>query len=269
MSVWDNIKGLFTKKVPNSRYGWRPDLPDHRDYLYASAWTGTLPKRVDLRDNCPTIYDQMSLGSCTSHAAGASVEYEMIQNKLPAYHPSRLFIYYNTRKIEGTIREDSGATIRNTIKSLALYGFCDEKLWAYDVRKFAKVPPCQAYAAAQQNKLASIQYMRVAQTERALKECLASGNTVVFGFTVYEGFESAEVARTGVVNLPQPGERALGGHAVLAVGYDDANGWWIVRNSWGTSWGDKGYMYMKYEHLLNPKLADDFWSIKTLTTALK
>jgi len=264
MSLWSSVKSYFVKEPKLNKYGWRPDLPDHRDYLYASAWTGALPESVDLRKTCPPIYNQTSLGSCTANASGGSAHYEMLQNGLPAYCPSRLFIYYNTRKIEGTVGEDSGATIRGTIKSLATYGFCDEKLWPYDIRKFTKAPPANAYAAASQNKLAAVQYMRVAQTERGLKECLAAGNTVVFGFTIYDGFESAEVAKTGIADLPKPGEKALGGHAVTLVGYENAQKRFLVRNSWGTGWGMQGYFVIPFSYLTNPRLAADFWCIKTI-----
>ena len=84
----------------------------------------------------------------------------------------------------------------------------------------------------------------------------------MFGFTVYEAFESQQVAQTGVLNMPQPGERSMGGHAVMAAGYDDAQKRFIVRNSWGTGWGQNGYFTMPYDYLTSRNLSDDFWTIR-------
>jgi len=96
-----------------------------------------------------------------------------------------------------------------------------------------------------------------------LKGCLASGYPFVFGFTVYQSFESAQVAKTGIVPMPAPHEAVVGGHAVLAVGYDDASQQFIVRNSWGDGWGIKGYFMMPYGYLTDTSLSDDFWTVQT------
>jgi len=264
------FKSFFKPKKVN-KYGWKPDLPDHRDlkYTLAAIETIALPLKVDLRNACPAIYDQKNLGSCTANASGAVCQYEMIQNNLLTYPPSRLFIYYNTRKIGGTTGEDSGASIRDTIKSLATYGYCAEALWVYDVNKFTKKPPGSAYEIATKNKLASINYMRVEQREYDLKACLAQGNLIVFGFTIYESFETQAVAKTG--NAPMPGktERSLGGHAVTLVGFNDETKQFIVRNSWGTAWGQNGYFTLPYAYVLNSGLASDFWCIKTIPGGTK
>jgi C1A family cysteine protease len=173
--------------------------------------------------------------------------------------PSRLFIYYNERLIEGTVKSDSGAMIRDGIKTVAKQGVCSEELWKYDIAEFAVKPPQRCYRAALDNRVLS--YQRVPQTLISVKGCLAHGYPVVFGFQVYESFESKQVAETGVVPLPATSEELLGGHAVLAVGYDDASTRFLVRNSWGPAWGQGGYCTMPYPYLTERSLSSDFWAI--------
>ena len=175
--------------------------------------------------------------------------------------PSRLFIYYNERVIEGTVKSDSGAQIRDGIKTVASTGVCDETLWPYDITQFAHKPTAACYKAAKLQR--AITYSRVGQTLSQLKGCLASGFPIVFGFTVYDSFESADVASTGVVPMPAAGESVLGGHCVVAVGYDDASQRFTIRNSWGTGWGMAGYATMPYAYLLSSSLASDFWTVKS------
>jgi C1A family cysteine protease len=245
------------------RYGWIHDLPDHRDFLYAApmAVLGSLPTKVDMRDRCPAVYDQGQLGSCTANAIGGAMEFELIkENAKDVFVPSRLFIYYNERVIEGTVDSDSGAQIRDGIKSVASQGAPHEELWPYDIAKFADKPDPAAYDDALKHE--ATLYQRLVQVLSQLKGCLAAGNPFVFGFTVYESFESQEVANTGVVPMPGPNEQVLGGHAVLAVGYDDSEQRFIVRNSWGPNWGMKGYFTIPYTYLIDQNLASDFWTIK-------
>ena len=244
-------------KRRTSRYGWRPDLPDHRDLLFTAPSVGVLPERVDLESTMPPVYDQGQLGSCTANAIGALVEHAQLVQHEVERTPSRLFIYYGERQIEGTVREDSGAQIRDGMKVVASLGTPPETLWPYDIAKFARKPPAKAYAAARQHL--ALAYKRVAQAPTLLKAALAAGHPVVFGFTVYESFESAQVAQTGIVPLPAPGEQAIGGHAVVLVGYDEATQRFKVRNSWGTGWGQEGYFTMAYAYVTNPRLASDFW----------
>jgi C1A family cysteine protease len=243
------------------RYGWIPDLPDARDFMYAApeAVLASLPTSVDLRSECPPVYDQGQLGSCTANAIGAAFEFAQKKEQLADFMPSRLFIYYNERKIEGTVDEDSGAMIRDGIKSVHKLGVCDEKLWDYDIAQFTQQPPTEAYTQAMDHQ--ATVYRRVLQVLHQMQGCLASGTPFVFGFSVYESFESQEVAKTGVVPLPPRSEKLLGGHAVVAVGYDDAQQRFIVRNSWGTGWGMDGYCTMPYGYLTDPSLASDFWAI--------
>jgi C1A family cysteine protease len=251
-----------------ARYGWIPDLPDHRDYIFATAPAvlAKLPPRINLTSQCPAIYDQGEIGSCTANAIGGTIQFDQLKQKLRnAFVPSRLFIYYNERVMENTVNEDSGAMIRDGIKSVAKEGVCPEKMWPYDPSPFppnpllAKKPSKTCYKEAL--KHTAVQYQRVPRNLSQMKGCLASGYPFVIGFTVYESFESDAVARTGVVPMPSQREHVLGGHAVMAVGYDDKLGRFRMRNSWGTSWGAKGYFTMPYAYLLDENLSDDFWKI--------
>lgn len=257
-----------------ARFGWVRDLPDQRDHVYAAPpqLATALPPQVDLRPQCPPVYDQGQIGSCTANAIGGAHEFSQLKQKLPTpapFVPSRLFIYYNERDIEHTIGSDSGAQIRDGMKSIAKLGVCrEDPTWPYDAdpfppnNKLTVKPSPAAYTEALQFQ--AIQYQRVPQVMTQLKGCLAAGYPFVFGFTVYESFEGQEVARTGAAPMPQSGEQVLGGHAVLAVGYDDAQQRFIVRNSWGTGWGQEGYFTMPYQYMNDGQLAGDFWTLRLI-----
>lgn len=252
-------------KQVRRHYGWQPDLPDHRDYMYAAPAPvlAALPAKVDLRRQCPPVMDQGQLGSCTANAIANAHRFDqMKQQAVDNFPPSRLFIYYNERAMEGSINSDSGAQIRDGIKSIAKQGVCPEGEWPYDIAKFARKPPVRAVKDALKHQ--ALAYQRVMQTLSQIKGCLAAGYPFVFGFTVYEAFESDAVARTGKVSMPGPKEKSLGGHAVLAVGYDDARQAVIVMNSWSDKWGDKGFFYLPYAYIGDRNLADDFWTIRVV-----
>ena len=209
------------------------------------------------------MVDQGDLGSCTANAIANAHRFDQMKEASKAnFLPSRLFIYYNERSMEGTVNSDAGAQIRDGVKSIAQLGVCPETEWPYDITKFAKKPLAKAYKDALKNQ--ALTYQRVVQDLTQLKGCLASGYPFVFGFTVYESFESAQVAKDGLMPLPQAKEKCLGGHAVLAVGYDDATQRVTVMNSWNTTWGDKGFFYMPYAYITSAKLASDFWTIRTV-----
>ena len=243
-------------------YGWVPDLPDQRDLMYAAppAFMAAMPTAVDLRPQCPAVYDQGQLGSCTGNAIAGAVEFERLKQGLSDFVPSRLFIYYNERVIENTVNSDSGAQIRDGIKVVAKQGVPPESDWPYDITKFADKPPANAFSDAAKNRVTS--YHRISRALNQFKGCLASGYPFVLGFTVYDAFESAQVAHTGQLNMPQPGESVVGGHAVMAVGYDDTKQCFVIRNSWGPDWGMAGYFTMPYQYLMEPNLSDDFWTIR-------
>lgn len=242
------------------QYGWVPDLPDQRDFLYAAPTPiqRSIPSKMDLSDKCPPVFDQGQLGSCTANAIGAAIEFDQKKR----FVPSRLFIYYNERAMEGTIDSDSGAQIRDGIKSVATQGAPPERLWPYDISKF-KDPPSDAAVAAAKADLVVL-YQRLIQDLDTMRGCIASGYPFVFGFTVYQSFESAAVAKSGILGMPKFSEQRVGGHAVLAVGYDDSKRTFLVRNSWGASWGKKGYFTIPYAYLTSPKLASDFWTIRSV-----
>jgi C1A family cysteine protease len=250
--------------MSNARYGWIADRPDHRDLRYAPpATAGSLPIFVNMRPCCPPVYDQGQLGSCTANAIAAAIEYDRIKQELPVFTPSRLFIYYNERAMEGTIMSDAGAQIRDGIKSVATQGDCPEADWPYDISRFAVRPPPACYVEAV--KYRAVTYERVGRTLDEMQACLAADSPFVFGFTVHRSFESAAVARTGKVPMPRRFDRPVGGHAVMAVGYNDETQRFSVRNSWGTGWGDGGYFTMPYAYLTDPNLSDDFWTIKLVS----
>lgn len=247
-------------------YGWTRDLPDARDFLYAAPlirFPQGLPPSIDLRSECPPVYDQGQLGSCTANGIAAAIEFDQQKQGNNEFEPSRLFIYYNERVIEGTVNQDSGAQIRDGIKSVSTLGAPPETDWPYDIKKFTQKPSAAAYSDAKQDLVAA--YARVSQNLAQMQGCLAEGYPFVLGFTVYESFESEVVAQSGVVPMPAPGEAVVGGHCVLAVGYDNSKRVFIIRNSWGSAWGIQGYCLMPYEYLLNAQLASDFWTIRSVT----
>src|SRR5881409_1118747 len=209
------------------RYGWIPDQPDERDHLYAAPpqYLLALPASTDLRKQCPSVYDQGNLGSCTANAIAGAIEFDRLKQKLPDFVPSRLFIYYNERLIEGTVSTDSGAMIRDGIKTVASDGVCPEPEWPYVVSKFATKPTAACYRDAKLDR--AVSYQSLVQDLNQMKGCLASGFPFVFGFTVYESFESDAVKTSGHAPMPKWNERPVGGHAVIAVGYDENRQWFV------------------------------------------
>ena len=188
-----------------------------------STGTRLRPKRPSAPAGFPPAYDQGQLGSCTANAIGGAFAFEEKKQKKIDFMPSRLFIYYNERAMEGTVGSDSGAQIRDGVKVVATLGTPPETDWPYDIENFATPPPPAAYADAKQNEATS--YFRIDNTDvNQLKSCLAAGFPFVFGIAVYQSFESQAVAKTGVVPMPLTHDAVVGGHAILGVGYDDQTG---------------------------------------------
>ena len=246
-------------------YGWRKDRRDTRDFKFCAKpeFAAHVPQHLNMAPMMAPVYDQGRLGSCTGNAIAAAYEFDLVIQKVPhIFRPSRLYIYFNEREMEGTVNDDAGAEIRDGIKTLSNNGVCPEIMWPYsdDGIKFKQRPTPDCYAFGEQHQ--ALIYRSVPQNLAQIQSALALGFPVVFGFNVYDAFEGQQVATTGVLNMPTSGEAEQGGHAVLCCGYDNAMNRFIVRNSWGTDWGQKGYFSMPYDYMLNPSLANDFWTIR-------
>ena len=216
--------------------------------------------KVDLRPKMPPVYDQGNLGSCTANALCGAFSYSNA-----GFHGSRLFLYYNERMLEHSIPQDVGANLHDGVKCLEKYGVCPESEWPYTITKFATKPPSLCYADALKHVV--IRASNIQNDLPSMKNALATGHPFVVGIAVFESFESTTVTRTGIVPMPRPTEHLLGGHAVLVCGYDDTKSMFIVRNSWGVGWGDKGYFYLPYDYLTNSSYSTDLWCIDTVKNA--
>jgi C1A family cysteine protease len=255
------------------KFTWKPDLPDFRDLTYKAIHKYSLyelPVAADLRSSCSPVENQDQLGSCTSFALAGALEFleeKALSTKTASaeilastYTPfSHLFIYYNERDMEGDVNEDGGGQLRDGIKTLATLGGCSELTWPYDESKVFDKPSDASYQEALQHKITS--YLSL-NSISDMKHCLSDGFPFAFGFTVYDSFESPETAQTGILKMPTYTDSCVGGHAVLAVGYSDAEQMIIVRNSWGSGWGLQGYFKMPYQYITNANLASDFWTIR-------
>jgi C1A family cysteine protease len=249
--------------MTTTRYTVARDKVDPRDYMFAPKTVpAQLPSTVDLRSNMPPVVDQGQLGSCTANAIAGAFQFDQMKEKINVFAPSRLFIYYNERVLENTVSIDSGAFIRDGIKTINSYGVCKESTWPYNINSFTVTPPTAAYNEAKGH--IALAYYRVNVSVNDIKTALASGFPVVVGISVYASFETMSVARTGVVPMPATRDQYLGGHCVLLVGYDNAKQRFIARNSWGTSWGDKGYFYLPYTYA-TPSLMADCWVVSSVS----
>jgi C1A family cysteine protease len=243
-------------------FGWVRDAPDHRDFRYEPGTLRGLPSVCDLRPLCPPVRSQGSLNSCTAHAVAAAVQYDLRKQGLPALEPSRLFIYYNARVREHTVESNAGVPCRETLKCVKRLGACPETLWPYRVHRFTRRPPTRCYRGAPRCRVAG--YHRLDPRLGPMRACLHEGYPFAAGIVVYSGLTGIRAQRSGVAELPQPGERRIGTHVVLVVGYRDRDARFIVRNSWGAAWGQRGYFTLPYEYLENEHLAGDFWTVRAV-----
>ena len=238
------------------RFGGLPDRPDPRDVAYTPT-AAARPAVVDLRAQCPPVYDQGRLGSCTANAIAGALQFDRMKQRLADFVPSRLFIYYNERVLGNTVDTDSGASIRDGIKTVAAQGDCPETAWPYDPTRFAEKPPQSCYDQAVAYK--AVSYRRVSHGLDDIKSCLAEGYPFVFGIAIYWNYP--QYSTTGAIPMPGDAAPAHQGHTMLAVGYDDSTRLFTIRNSHGTDWGHQGYGTIPYEFLTRPDLSQDFWTI--------
>lgn len=264
-----------------NRLGWIPDLPDARDYKLADTLAKKKPKPkpkpptptptptpqpstvVDLRPLMPPVVDQGQLGSCTANAIAGAYDYELARQQKPYIYPSRLDIYYDERVIEGTVKTDAGAMIRDGIKVIATQGVFPESAWPYDTTKYRTKPPAKSDATGAYHLATT--YYSVATDQGSVQQALNNNYAIIIGFTVYDSFKN--INGNGVMLMPDLSkESVLGGHAVVICGNRTiANQpYWIVRNSWGTAWGDNGYFYMPVAYT-QAGYGNDFWALEVVS----
>jgi hypothetical protein len=239
----------------------RDDPDDDFERRPFVARAGSLPSAIDLRPWMTRVEDQGALGSCTSNAIVGALEYLVRRETGHATDLSRLFVYYNQRLWDDCVRDDAGAAIAVGIRVLARLGVPTETSWPYDRNLFAVQPPEAVYREASQFRVSD--WWSVALDAQSIRGCLAAGFPIVFGTRCTESFMHAP--KSGVIPLPGASESANwrhGRHALLLVGYDDARQLFVIRNSWGEDWGDRGYGYMPYAWVLNREWTHSAWAIR-------
>ncbi len=234
-------------------YGWERQRVDERDFIITSPKKYDYPKSYEIDTSKTEIYDQLEIGSCTAISAAR------VYRHLTGFDGSPLFLYYNERKEDGTINEDAGSTIRQSVKSLNKTGICNEVLYPYNISKFKVMPTINCYKDGLLHCIE--QYERVNQTKNDICQTLFNGNPVLFGFDVYESFEGSIIEKTGLMPKPKKNEKLVGGHAVHIIGYNCHTKFFTCVNSWGKNWGHEGLFYMPFSVALS-SMCDDFWIIK-------
>jgi C1A family cysteine protease len=240
------------------RYGLAADTPDIRDLLLDDQPRPT--DSVDLRLTMPAVYNQGAANSCVGNGVASVMEHAWIMGKQTDFAPSRLFIYFNARMLEGDPGYDAGCQIRDGLKSVAQFGACHEGVWPYDPKKVTIKPGGDCYADALSHK--ALVYYRVQRDLDQIRGCLTAGFPVVFGMACYESFESRETAESGIVSMPSLSENVMGAHCMVIVGFDNRQQMFLVRNSWGAAWGVSGHCWIPYIYMANRNLTADFWTIR-------
>jgi C1A family cysteine protease len=244
---------------PPRIYGYIKDEEDPRDLLFKPKVTHIeVPLDLDLRNIQSPVRDQDSIGCCTGFGITSTFDVSYFKKHKKFLNPSPLFVYYLERVLENSVNQDAGAQIRDGIKCLTKYGVCSEKAWPYDVNKIFTKPVQAAYKEALGNKI--ISYERLTSLIQ-VKQAHAEKLSVVFGMTVFESFESDEVARTGKVPMPKSNEKILGGHCVHTSGHFGSRHTELCKNSWSKKWGMGGYFELPDEYFTSG-LVDDMWIIK-------
>jgi C1A family cysteine protease len=244
--------------------GYQPDPIDDSDKKYSAGryQEEDLPPKVDLRSYMTQVEQQGELNSCTANAMAGAYEYLAMRQLGQAEDVSRLFIYYNARYADGSLDKDQGTYLRTCIKVLQEYGTCREKTWPYSPNSVFEEPHEIAYDEAANFLIDEAE--RIEVDLYAMRHCLAEGYPFAFGLQLFSSFQ--QTPKTGRVSMPDTdSEKHSGGHAMLCVGYSDKDQMFVVRNSWGSNWGDGGYCYIPYEYMTNPELNGDCWTIKSVT----
>jgi C1A family cysteine protease len=280
------VEGLEPRIVVGAM-GWLREMPDVRDYgpdheevqphlekARVTKAAPSLPSSTDLRQWCTAIENQGALGSCTANAGVGMYEYFINRRYGTRFDLSRLFLYKVTRNLLHWTG-DTGAFLRTTMGALAMFGVPPEEYWPYNTANFDLEPTAFCYAFSEDFKALTYYRLDAGAVPRdvllaRIKTYLAAGLPSMFGFTVYNSI--AQAATNGKIPFPVPGDRVAGGHAIVAVGYDDAMkirntnggaetvGALLIRNSWGTGWGAAGYGWLPYDYVLK-SLAVDWWSM--------
>ena len=250
------------------RYLCKQDKTDEHDYVFGAPRRVLkgLPERRNLWDaSWPAAFDQDELGACTANAISMAIWFLMMKQGIPAWLASRLFIYWNERFLEGTWQTDSGASLRDGMKTICADGVLPETEYPYDITMFANRPPQLAYAIAQAHQV--LMYQRVNDLEQC-KGCIAQGYPFLFGVKVFDSFAEAATRRSGDVPMPKrgwwSGEKTLGGHAILCTGYDDLTQRFNLLNSYGRGWGKNGTGTIPYAYMADPELCFDRWTIRLM-----
>jgi C1A family cysteine protease len=252
--------------VKRSFNGWQRDKLDYRDKLFRTYRLSdeSFPNKVDLRETYPQlremVYDQSNLGACTAFGISSLCEFLQIKDNIQPYEElSKLFLYYEERALEGTLRRDNGAMIRSGMKVLNKKGCCNSELWQYRISRFRVKPPKACYLDAETHQ--SKEYFRII-TLTDMLQCLSDGYPFTGGISVYQGFE--DVGKDGIIPYPKRTEKPLGGHCVSFFGYDKEKELFLGKNSWSKDWGENGWFYIPFKYLANRLLASDFWTLRTM-----
>lgn len=206
---------------------------------------------IDLRKDFTAIKDQGEMGACSSFALVSIFEYILKKNRQPDIDLSEHFVYYNARKKGGASRADSGSSLSDIIRTLKADGVCLERLFPYDSDDLSKEPPVEAIDDARMRKV--VVAKNVKKDLHHIKSAVAEGYPVAVSLKIYNSFQP----RRGFVRIPSENEiqhEQSGNHAMVICGYNDETHFFVVRNSWGREFGDKGYCYIPYGYIENENL---------------